>query len=133
MAIYDFKCQKCSHIDKDIALSILHAPGEVPMHCGQFMSYHITTPPMVVWKDPIIEPFKVRATAKEEIITTPKQRREYMARNDLLDANDTFAAPTPQEEKRSREEAQESIDAITPTAEQNQQLKESGLDSILDQ
>jgi hypothetical protein len=97
------------------------------------MNYYITSVPMVMWKDPIIEPFKPVATANAPVITTTRQHRDYMKRNDLVDANELFTPPTREEEMAAVAEAQESIAAITPTAEQKQQLKESGLDSILEE
>ena len=103
------------------------------MCCDNLMNYYITSAPMVMWKDPIIEPFKPVATANAPVISTMRQHRDYMDRNDLVDANELYTPPTHEDQMATNAEAQASIDAITPTAEQNQQLKESGLDSILDQ
>jgi hypothetical protein len=116
----------------DVIMSIGHVKGDIPKCCGETMSYHITSVPMVLWTDPIIEPFKPIATKDAPVITTTKQNREYMARNHLVDANDLFEPPTREEELETNRKAQESISSITPTAEQNQQLKEIGLDSIID-
>lgn len=55
-----------------------------------------------------------------------------MARNHLEDARDHFQPPSRQEELMEVAEKQGTIDAITPTAKQNEQLKESGLHSIID-
>jgi len=96
------------------------------------MNYYITSPPSVIWNDPIIEPFRPVATPDAPVISTMKEHREYMARNELVDANDSFAPPTAYEEKLVREEAQESIDAISGTAEQKEQLHEQGIDSIME-
>lgn len=133
MAIYDFKCGKCQRLKVDVVMPISHRSSERPMCCDQLMNYYITSVPMVMWKDPIIEPFKPVATANAPVITTTRQHRDYMKRNDLVDANELFTPPTREEEMAAVAEAQESIAAITPTAEQKQQLKESGLDSILEE
>jgi hypothetical protein len=96
------------------------------------MRYYITTPPIVSWKDPMIDAFRPVATKNAPVISSMKEHREYMARNDLVDANDLYAPPSATEDREIQAEAQASIDAISPTAEQNQQLQESGLDSILE-
>ena len=131
MPAYDFKCKKCNKIRQDVVLPITHLSAERPMCCDDMMNYYITTPPSVVWKDPTIGAFRPIATKNAPIINNMKEHREYLKRNDFVDANDHFAPPTAKEQRLAREEAQESISAITPTTEQNQQLKESGLDSIL--
>lgn len=132
MAIYDFKCKECDHVEENVIMPITHHSNDRPVCCGTLMEYYITSVPMVMWTDPIIEPFKPIATKDAPVINSMRQHREYMKRNDLVDANDLYAPPTHTEQQRAREEAKESIDAITPTAEQNEQLKRSGLDSILD-
>lgn len=131
MPVYDFKCMKCQEIVEDLSMPITHLASAVPRCCDQYMSYHITSAPQVVWKDPNIAAFRTSAGKKPEVITTTKGRREFMARNDLHDANERYSAPTRAEEQREVAEKQASIDAITPTAKQTQQLKDSGIDSIL--
>ena len=133
MAIYDFKCSTCKHIDVDVMLPMNHLKGDIPSCCGKKMNYYITSPPGVIWRDPNIEAFRHVATKDSPLITTTKQNREYMARNNLVDANDHFAPPTEKEQKLAREEAQESIDAIAGTAQQKEQLREQGIDSIINE
>lgn len=132
MPIYDFKCTTCDEVIRDVSLPITHQKEDLPVHCGKKVNYFITSPPSVIWNDPIIEPFRPVATPDAPMITTMKAHREYMARNDLVDANDTFAPPTAHEQKMAQEEIQESIDAISGTAEQKEQLSEQGIDSILE-
>ena len=132
MPRYDFKCHECDKVSRDVILPITHRDGDRPECCGEDMWYYITSPPQVLWKDPIIDPFRPVATPNAPVISSMREHREYMARNDLVDANDLYAPPTASEERVIQAEAQESIDAISPTAEQNQQLQESGLDSILE-
>lgn len=133
MAIYDFKCMKCQSMVVDLIMPITHLASAVPRCCDQFMAYHISSPPMVLWKDPNIEAFRHVAVKDSPLITSTKQNREFMARNNLVDANETFALPTAHEEKMAREASQESIDAISGTAQQREQLKQQGIDSIIEQ
>jgi len=132
MPRYDFRCPTCEKVVKDMILPITHRTGDTPECCGETMRYYITAPPTILWKDPMIDAFRPVATKNAPVISSMKEHREYMARNDLVDANDLYDPPSATEEKRIQAEAQESIDAISPTAEQNQQLQESGLDSILE-
>ena len=132
MAIYDFKCSACQKIDVDVSLPISHVKGDLPSCCGHKMNYYITSPPSVIWKDPTIDAFRPIATPNAPLITSTKQNREYMARNDLVDANDHFAPPTHKEQMLAREEARESIEAISGNTQQKEQLHEQGIDSIID-
>ena len=50
-----------------------------------------------------------------------------MERNDLIDANDLYKPPTQQEQVRENEEMQETINAITPNEQQEDQMKASGI------
>jgi hypothetical protein len=96
------------------------------------MKYHITTPPMVHWKDPIIDAFRPIATKNAPVINSQRENREYMARHDLVDANDFGPPPTQKEQMEEAGKMQESINAISPTAEQAARLQADGLDTILD-
>ena len=129
MAIYDFKCGKCETIKRDIVLPITHRSGERPKCCDELMGYHISTVPMVMWKDPNIEPFRFRAVKGAPVVTTTKQRREIMEREGLVDANDLITPPSQTEQMREHQKAMESVDAITPDAQQKEQLQVMGLDS----
>ncbi len=133
MPVYDFKCPKCSAILKDMPLSIRHKDDEHPAcyQCGELMTHYITTPPMVYWRDPNIDAFRHIALPKAPLVNNMKEHRELMARHDVVDANDLVKPPTIQEERATRAESQESIDAISPTVKQAAQLQEMGLDSIL--
>lgn len=126
MPMYDFKCGKCEHIKSNVLLRITHAKDDLPVHCGQPMGYHITQPPLVHWVDPVIEPFRSVATKDKPVITNTRERREYMKRNDLVDAND-LKPPTVEEEQQIRAKVKESIDKISPTAEQHAKLERQGL------
>jgi hypothetical protein len=131
MAIYDFRCMKCDHIDENVSMPITHMREDLPWHCGQRMSYHISQPPSVHWKDPVIEPFRAIATKDRPIITTLKQNREYMAKHDLIDANDFGPPPSHLDQARDNAEMQRSIDAVTPTGEVAAKMAEQGLDKIV--
>lgn len=129
MPRYDFQCAKCQSVEKNIVLPITHLDSQIPVCCDSTMGYYITQAPMVVWKDPQIEPFKPTATPNAPLISTTKQRREYMARNHLLDANEVFEPPSHQAQRAAVAKMTETIDAITPTAQQQEQLQVMGLDS----
>jgi hypothetical protein len=132
VAVYDFRCGECGTVKRDIVLPITHRNSELPRCCDKGMNYHITSVPQVVWKDPQIEPFRFSAVPGNPLVTTTKQRRELMERHDLVDANDMYPPPTQVEQMAENAEALESVKAITPTAEQNEQLQKAGLDSIID-
>ena len=132
MPRYDFKCHECDKVSRDVILPITHRAGDLPECCGEDMRYYITTPPSVVWKDPNIDAFRHVGIAGQPVVSSMKEHRECLARNDMVDANDLFDPPSVAEQKRSQAEAQESIDSITPTAEQSKQLQVDGLDSILE-
>lgn len=119
MPKYDFKCGVCKRVIEDKILSIHHTPDDRPECCDATMGIHITTPPMVHWTDPVIEPFRNPAAKrgdKDAVITSQKQRREFMEKNDLVDANDLIP-PSREEQKQAVAEMQKSVDAITPTKE----------------
>jgi hypothetical protein len=129
MPTYDFKCRKCGQIDENIIMPITHQREDLPWHCGERMSYHITQAPMVSWTDPVIEPFRNPAAArgdKDAVITSMKQRREFMEKHDLVDAND-LPPPSQAEVEKTRAEIEESVAAITPTKEQTDQMKSDGI------
>lgn len=129
MSIYDFKCKKCDRIREDVALPISHRSSDRPMCCDTLMNYYITSAPMVTWKDPQIEPFRFGAVKGAPIVTSTRQRRDLMERNDLIDANDLYKPPSHRDKMEANAAAQESIDSITPDAQQAEQLQEMGLDS----
>ena len=129
MPTYDFKCSKCGQIDENIIMPITHQKEDLPWHCGQRMSYHITQAPMVSWTDPVIEPFRNPAAKrgdKDAVITSTKQRREFMEKNNLVDAND-FKPPTRQEQAETHAKTLKSIEAVTPTKRQADQMKSDGI------
>ena len=129
MPNYDFKCSECGEVRLDKHLPIAHLPMDLPKCCGDKMDYYITSAPMVHWKDYDLPDggFKSVATPGREVITSLKEKREYMKRNNLLDANEVMQPPTKTEEQQERLSAQASIDAITPDKTQMKQLKERGL------
>lgn len=128
MPVYDFKCKKCEMIKANVVLPIHHRNSEIPMCCGDTMRYHITSAPLVHWRDPVIAPFRSTATKDTPVITTTRERREYMARNDLVDASD-MRPPTHDEQKKEAAKMMESIQAISPSGSLKKQMQEMGLDS----
>jgi hypothetical protein len=131
MPQYDFQCQKCKRILENQFLRITHLPDELPECCDETMNYHITQPPLVHWKDPVIEPFRnpsAKRGSPDSIIHNTKQRREFMAKNDLVDGNDVVGkAPTHIDDEAFAAEMQKSIDAITPSAEESAIMESQGL------
>jgi len=133
MPRYDFKCKVCGEIQEDVILSILHNDSDKPMCCGQRTQTHITVPPMVHWVDPIIEPFRSVADKNKTVITTTKQRREYMARNHLVDSNDLGTPPTKKEQMEYHENVVvPSVAAMTPTEKQVREMKAAGISDTVD-
>lgn len=134
MAVYDFRCMKCDKMLEDIHLPITHTKGELPQCCGQAMSYHIGSPPSVHWKDYDLPSggFIAHSIPGKPVVTSLKQNRDLMERHDLIDANDFGPPPTHLDQEREHQEALDAIDAITPTPEQEQRLKEDGLLDIVD-
>lgn len=129
MPTYDFKCKECGHIEEDVIMPITHQREDLPFHCSGRMQYHITSAPMVSWIDPVIEPFRNPAAKrgdKDAVITSQKQRREFMEKNNLVDAND-FKPPTHQEQAETHAKTLKSIEAVTPTKEQADQLRSDGI------
>ena len=131
MAIYDFRCGECGTIKTNVVLPITHRNSELPRCCDEAMNYHISSVPMVMWNDPQIEPFRFSAVKGAPIVSSMRERRELMKRHDLVDAND-LQMPTMQQQMSDHAKAQESIDAITPDAQQKEQLQAMGLDSIIE-
>lgn len=132
MPIYDFKCENCEDIKRDVALSIKHELGDIPVCCGFPMDYYISRPPMVHWVDPVIEPFRAIATKDRPIIRTTRENREYMKRNGLIDANELGSPPTNAEQEAAVAEIQKSIEAITPTGHVADEMKKRGMLDIVD-
>jgi len=93
------------------------------------MNYYITSAPQVVWKDPQIEPFRFTSVKGAPMVTSTRQRRELMREHDLVDANDLYDPPSQTQQMKESAKMQESIDAITPDAQQQEQLADMGLDS----
>jgi hypothetical protein len=131
MPSYDFQCPECGEVIKNKILSITHTNDELPTCCDTIMGYYITQPPMVHWVDPIIEPFRSVATKDRPIISTTRERREYMAKNQLLDANEVCEPPSHKQQKIARAEARESIEAITPSGAVKDDMKKRGLTDIV--
>jgi hypothetical protein len=128
---YDFKCPTCDELLLNQVLRITHTIYDLPTCCNSPMGYHITSVPMVHWKDPNIEPFRSVATKDRPIISTSRERREYMAKNDLLDANEVCEPPSQAEVKMKRQEIKESIEAITPSGAVKEDLTKRGLMDIV--
>lgn len=132
MPLYDFKCKECDSLIVNKQLRISHIKSELPTCCDTIMGYHITTPPSVVWNDPVIEPFRSIATADRPIIHTAKERREYMARHDLVDSNELGPPPTLADTAKAQAETQASVDAINPTGQLKEEMKRQNLLDVVD-
>jgi hypothetical protein len=128
MPRYDFKCPECGHIEENVLMRITHQREDLPFHCMSRMSYHITSAPMVHWEDPNIEPFRSIADKDRTLISTSRQRKEYMKKHDLVDGNEVVGKPpTKQDDLAVQEQVRKSIEAITPTVEQSAKMVEQGL------
>jgi hypothetical protein len=131
MPTYDFKCHNCGKTMKNVLLRITHDEADRPGCCGETMRQHFTVPPSVVWVDPIIEPFRAIATKDRPVITTARQNREYMERNNLIDANELGPPPSHEDQKRELKEINESIAKVTPSVEQKSQMRDVGVSDIV--
>jgi hypothetical protein len=132
MPRYDFKCERCETVIQNKVLRISHTPEDLPSCCDRSMGYHITQPPLVHWVDPVIEPFRAIATKDRPVISSMKENREYMARNDLVDANELGPPPTQTEQMGKAAEMQKSIDAISPSGELKKDMSSQGLLDIVE-
>ena len=131
MPQYDFRCSECGEMRQNVLLRITHDDCDKPHCCDKPMDYHITTPPLVHWVDPVIEPFRAVATKDMPVISTTRQNREYMKRHDLVDANEIAKPPTKEEHAKTKKAIKKSIEAITPSKEVAGRMAEKGLDSII--
>ena len=133
MAVYDFKCPECDTVCRDVVLPMMHEDEDHPhcYNCDAKTHHYITKTPMMFMRDvDYAVPFE--AGKDKEVITSSRQRKEFMARNNLMDANEIMEAPTHKEQKKARDEVKESIAAITPNEQQKDQMKQSGLGDIVD-
>jgi hypothetical protein len=133
MPSYDFHCKTCSRTDRDVVMPITRFDTDRPLCCGERMETVISVPPMISWTDPIIEPFRNPAAKRDDkdaVIMTTRQRREFMKKNDLVDAND-FKPPSNGEQQAEVAKMKKSIEAITPTKSQSAMLRKSGLHDIV--
>ena len=131
MAVYDFKCRECHKISEDVHLPMSHMKHDVPSCCGNKMSYYITSAPQVLWKDGDLPDGSFVAGADRRRITTRKERREFMAENDLVDSNDLITPPTHEEQMDTHADVVKSVAAITPDSAQKQQMKDDGILDIV--
>ena len=131
MPRYDFRCMKCDKIDEDIVLPITHLSSTIPRCCKQTMSYHISSPPQVLWKDKDLPDGGFVAGKKKERITTKRERREFMAKHDLVDSNDFITPPSHEEQMDTHADVLKSVAAITPDDVQKEQMKDSGILDIV--
>ena len=130
MAIYDLKCATCDEVLENHIMPITHTKDDLPVHCGKPMDYFITKAPMGFVTDTEF-PVPFKAGNNGEVISNKRQKKEFMAKNGLYDANEVITPPTPQEQKQAREEVADSIASITPTAKQKEQLKSVGISDIV--
>jgi len=130
MPVYDFKCGVCKTMKQNVVLPITHVEEDRPKCCDQIMGQHFTVPPQVHWVDPVIEPFRHVATPDRPVITTTRQNREYMKRNNLVDMNDV-GPPTDEEHSKTLKEINESIEKITPKKELSDTMRNQGLLDIV--
>jgi hypothetical protein len=115
---------------ENVLLRITHDEADKPHCCEEPMRTLITSPPLVHWADPNIEPFRAVATPDRPVITTTRQNREYMKRNNLVDVSD-LPPPTREQEFKTLKEVDESIAKISPTEEVSAKMREQGIDSII--
>ncbi len=125
--IFDFKCGACNTVKADVVLPFNHAAEDHPGCCGEPMKKHFTSFPMVTWTDGDLPDGAFKPDRSGTVISTRKERREYMARHDLVDANELGPPPTNEEQRATVEELEKSVAAITPNAQQEYELQQSGI------
>lgn len=128
MPTYDFRCRQCGDGTDNVVLSIHHEKTDRPYcyACEQQMEVHITTPPMVHWVDPQIEPFRHVGIPGQPMVSSMREHRELMARHNMVDAND-LDVPTHEEQADTYKQVQAEIEAITPDKETSDRMAEQGL------
>ena len=133
MAIYDFRCHECNQVLENVVLNMSHDDDDHPAcyQCGLYMDHYITTAPQVLWKDGDLPDGSFVAGKDRRRITTRKERREFMAENDLVDSNDLIIPPTHEEQMDTQADMMKSVNAITPDAVQKQQMKDDGILDIV--
>ena len=133
MAVYDFKCGECGQVLENVILAMTHEDWEHPAcyDCGQHTEHYITSSPMVLWKDGDLPDGGFVAGKKKERISTRRDRREFMAKNDLVDANDMYTPPTHEEQMDTHAAMKKTVDAITPDAKQKRQMRDDGILDIV--
>lgn len=125
--IFDFKCQNCKRMETDVFVPFHHDKADHPACCSQRMEKVFLTFPQVHWKDYDLPDGGFKAAHDGTVITTRKQNLDYMKKHGLQDANEVYSVPTFGEERKLREQSQAAIDNITPTNDEMQMLKESGI------
>jgi hypothetical protein len=133
MAVYDFKCGGCGQVHENIILPMTHEDWEHPAcyDCGEITEHYYTTVPMVMWRDGDLPDGGFVAGKEKKRISTKKERREFMAENDLVDSNDLFTPPTNEEQMDTHADVMKSVSAITPDADQKKQMKDDGILDIV--
>jgi len=134
MPSYDFKCHECQKVKTDVFLPITHSQDDIPVCCYKTMRYYITQAPMVHWKDYEFKNggFIAHGVEGRPVITTQRQRKEMMERNNLIDGNDFGRPPTNEEQFAEVERMKASVDEITPTKDQIDRLVYDGHGDILE-
>ena len=124
--IFDFQCKKCERVKTDVFIKFNHDIGDHPVCCGQPMMKAHFKAPGVHWKDYDLPEGGFKAAHDGTVIVSRKQNRDYMERNNLQDANEVYDCPTHEVQKKEIAQAQQDIDAITPTDSQMDQMKSDG-------
>lgn len=102
-------------METDVYLPISHTHEDRPRCCDTVMPQFFSKAPMMHFRDYELPGggYRSYSTPDRPVITSRKQNREYMKRNNLLDANEVFKPPTQEEQFETHKEVMESIDNIS--------------------
>lgn len=108
--IYTYECTACRRTQEKVR-RVANRRDPVDCDCGAPAKLKIT-PVAVNTAGCTFDSFQAHGIAGRPVITSERQRKEMMARHELLDARDVIEPPTVEEEAAQRAEAAASIKAI---------------------
>lgn len=109
--IYTYQCTECG-ARQEKSRKVAHRHASVTCDCGGYANLAIT-PVAINTSGCTFDAFQAHGVAGRPVVTNERQRKEMMAKHDLLDANETFTPPTHAEQKREHENAVESATSIS--------------------
>lgn len=109
--IYTYECQGC-YARQTKTRRVADRHNAVSCECGA-QARLVITPVAVNTSGCTFEGFQAHGVAGRPVITNQKQRKDMMARHDLVDANETFIPPTHAEQAETHAKVQESVNTVS--------------------